>query len=150
MPVVRKVHSSELIGNPQFDLLVSQYDDECSMKEMPPINWHKDMYVAMETAGVLHSFAAYDEEKIIGFAVVLATVVPHYSALVATMESIFVGAEHRSTGAGLKLIRMVEGFAKEIGAVGLFLSAPHGSDLAKVTPRIGYTKTNEIFFKGLT
>jgi GNAT superfamily N-acetyltransferase len=149
MSEVRRVSLSTLIDDTRFQTLVDEYTSESSIKDMPPINWQRHMYEQLEAIGIFRVLAAYEGDKLIGFMTLLTTVLPHYGALTATTESVFVEAEHRSGGAGLKLIRAAEGWAKELGAVGLLLSAPYGGRLADIGPRIGYQQTNVVFFKRL-
>ena len=149
MSEVRRVSLATLIDDPRFQTLVDEYTAESSIKDMPPINWQRQIYQQLETIGIFFVLAAYERDELVGFMTMIVTVLPHYGALTATTESVFVAAGHRSGGAGLKLIREAESWAKELGAVGLFLSAPYGGRLADIAPRIGYRQTNAVFFKGL-
>ena len=69
--------------------------------------------------------------------------------MVATTESFFVDPDKRQSGAGIKLLRIAEAVAKDLGAVGLLVSAPFGGKLADVMEKVGYTETNRVFFRGL-
>lgn len=149
MSEVRRVSLATLIDDPRFQTLVDEYTVESSIKDMPPINWQREMYQQFEKVGIFHVLAAYQGEELIGFMTMIVTVLPHYGALTATTESVFVAEAHRAGGAGLKLIREGEAWAKELGAVGLLLSAPAGGKLESLAPRIGYKQTNVVFFKGL-
>jgi GNAT superfamily N-acetyltransferase len=148
---VTLVSMSELINDPMFDDLVEEYRIESSIEGMGHANWNKEIYAQLDKVGIMHLFAAHGSAgNLVGFMVVLLTVVPHYGALTATTESLFVGSRYRDGGAGLLLIKEAERFAKDRGAIGLLLSAPHGGTLSKVAPRLGYRQTNDVFFKGLT
>jgi len=149
MSEVRRVSLATLIDDQRFPTLVDEYTVESSIKDMPPINWQREMYQQLEAIGIFHVLAAYQGEELIGFMTLIVTVLPHYGARTATTESVFVAERHRSSGAGLKLIREAESWAKELGAVGLLLSAPYGGRLADIGPRIGYQQTNVVFFKRL-
>ena len=140
-----------VIADPDFDNLVAEYGEECKMMGMPEPEWAVEMYRGMEQMGIVQCLVLRNTEyKLVGFAVLFCTVVPHYSKLVVTTESLFVTKEYRKGGGGMKLIRAIEGHAKNIGAVGLLLSAPEGGSLAQVAPKIGYTHASNVFFKGLT
>ena len=96
-------------------------------------------------------FGAFVGSCFAGYAILLVTVLPHYSAPVATLESFFVSAMYRHTGAGLKLLRAAEAAARDKGAVGLLVSAPIGGQLAEVMARMrSYRETNRVFFRSLT
>jgi predicted acetyltransferase len=108
------------------------------------------MYNTLEKAGVFQAFGAYDNDTLIGFIVVLVSNNPHYGKVIGTIESFFVSKAKRKTGAGLKLLRISEIFCKEFGAVGLFLSAPVESQLAKTMEKLSpYKETNRVFFRSL-
>lgn len=137
-----------LADDPEFDGLVAEYAQESKIKGMPPINWARETYEGMESMGMVHCLALRDtEEKLIGFAILLCTVYPHYSKLAVTAESLFVTRKYRQGGSGMKLIKAIEAHARKIGAVGVLLSAPHGGSLEAVAPRIGYEQTNSVFFR---
>lgn len=149
MSEVRRVSLSTLIDDPRFQALVDEYTVESSIKDMPPINWQRSMYQQMEAMGIFHLLAAYEGEELIGFMTMIVTVLPHYGVRTATAESVFVAEGHRKSGIGLKLIRDAEKWATEMGASGIFLSAPSQGKLSMIAPRIGYRQTNQVFFKGL-
>lgn len=141
---------SGLADDPEFDALVAEYATESKIKGMPPINWAREMYEGMESMGMVHCLALRDtEDKLIGFAILLCTIYPHYSKLAVTAESLFVTRDYRQGGSGMKLIKAIEDHGKKIGAVGILLSAPHGGSLEAVAPRIGYQHTNSVFFKAV-
>lgn len=129
--------------------LLAQYAVESSIHGLGEINVRFDIYRQMEAVGALHTLAAYREGRMVGFLALLVSVLPHYGALTATTESFFVTQSARAGGTGLRLLRAAEDKARELGAVGLLVSAPAGGRLAQVMPRIGYGHTNEVFFKGL-
>lgn len=139
-----------MVDDPAFDGLVAEYAEECKIRGMPEPEWAREMYKGMEQMGIVQCLVLRDTEyNMVGFSVLLGTVVPHYSKLVVTTESLFVTREYRKGGGGMKLIKAIEGHAKNIGAVGLLLSAPEGGSLAAVAPKIGYTHASNVFFKGL-
>lgn len=146
---VRQVDYGTLQAAENFGALVLEYAKESSIEGMPAANPQHEMYRAMERTGMFHVFAAFDGEEVIGFLTMLTTILPHYGIKGATVESFFVASSHRGTGAGIKLIRHAERFAKEAGCECMMLSAPTGSRLSEVAPRVGYRHTNEIYYRGL-
>jgi len=139
----------ELWSHPQFADLVDEYAAESAIDGLPPPNAKRGTYENLENAGLISTFAAIEGASLLGFIVVILPVVPHYSQTIATTESFFVGAQHRKSGAGLKLLRTVEQYAKEHNAVGLLVSAPTGGRLAEVMPRLDYVESNRVFFRKL-
>lgn len=127
--------------------LFDEYAGESAIRGLPSPSGRQDIYLHLESAGLLHAFSAIRDDCLIGFVTVLATVLPHYGCVVAVSESFFVAKAHRKAGAGLRLLRAAEDKARTLGAPGLLVSAPYGGDLFKVLPRTGYTETNRIFFK---
>ncbi len=145
--VIRKTTILELETLPNIQALLSEYASESAIKGLPSPVAKVDLYKTLEVSGALYTLGAFLDDLIIGYITILAPVLPHYSALVAVAESFFVAKEYRKTGAGLKLLREAESYAKEIGSPGLLVSAPFGGDLAEVLPNVGYTETNRVFFR---
>ena len=149
MSDIRRIPVADLLDYPGFWAITKKYAEESSIEGMGRCNYDGAQYLALEQAGALHAIGAYDDHALIGFAVFLVTVIPHYGVRAATTESVFVSQQHRKGRLGLRLIREMEAWAKELGAVGIFLSSPVDGRLSKLAPRIGYRHTNQVFFKGL-
>jgi GNAT superfamily N-acetyltransferase len=101
----------------------------------------------LEQVGTAHTIGAFREDDLVGFIIVLVAVLPHFGRRVASTESFFVAQSERKSGAGLQLLREAERLARELGAVGFFVSAPIGSRLASVMPRARYREASTIFFR---
>lgn len=138
-----------ILDSPNVGDLLGGYAAESANSSLGAYNPNRHAYLAMEQAGILYALCAWEDGKLIGFLVMLATVVPHYSRLAATSESFYVLPEKRSTGAGRELMKEAEKLAGELGCVGLFISAPVDSRLDLVLPRAGYKPTNNVYFKCL-
>lgn len=136
-------------GYPNIHDILEEYASESSIAGMPAVAVKVEMYKHLEVAGAIHVVGAFLDDAIIGFITVLSPILPHYSALASVAESFFVAKIHRNTGAGLKLLKEAEIYAKNIGSCGLLVSAPIGGDLAEVLPRVGYRETNRVFFRVL-
>lgn len=87
--------------------------------------------------------------KLIGFASLLVTVYPHYTRKVATLESLYVLPEYRSTGAGTELMQTVERYAKKDGCAGIMYSAPAGGRLAALLKKKGYRQTSAVYVRSI-
>lgn len=130
--------------------LIAEYAAECSIAAIGEIDPQSDIYTTLENAGVSQSFMVYSDSQEIGFAIVLTPVLPHYGKRVATMESLFVSKDHRSSGAGRILMTAVEDYAKHIGCAGILYSSPAGGQLERVLEASkGYERTNAVFFRRL-
>lgn len=146
---VRQCCATELEQAPEFGALVDEYAAEAVRAELGGINVQADQYKMFESLGMMRFAGAWRGSELVGFATVMAAVAPHYGKKLATTETLFLSKDARSGGAGIDLIREAERMAKEMGAVGFFVSAPAGGALSKVLPRTGFRHTNEMFFKGL-
>ena len=139
----------ELIAAPNWWALFDEYAAECGNGGIGKPDMQVDTYRALEASGLLKIAAAHHEGGLIGFAVYLLSILPHYGKRVAITESIFVSPAHRNTGAGLALLKAVEAAALEGGAVGLLVSAPVGGSLDRLLAAKRYEHTNAVWFKRL-
>lgn len=147
--MLRRMGIGELPQCAGFEALLQEYADECALDNMPH-DYNVDMYMALEASGALRTFAAFADDVLIGFILVIVTVLPKYTETVAATESFFVAKQYRGTGAGLRLLRAAEDEATEAGAFGILVSAPSGGVLAEVMPRIDrYRESNRVFFREL-
>ncbi len=146
--IVRKCTVDEIEAASAFESLLASYAAESAIEGLPPPKAKMELYRRLESAGSIQSFGAFLEDDLIGLLLVLTTILPHYSDFVSVIESFFVSPLQRKTGAGLKLLREAELFAKGIGSKGLLISAPSGGSLADVLEKMdGYRETNRVFFR---
>ncbi|MCI1005209.1 GNAT family N-acetyltransferase [Herbaspirillum sp. C7C8] len=147
---IKRCAIADIVAAPELPALLAEYGAESGNEGIGPVNPQFDTYLAMETAGMLHALSARLENgQLVGFMLVLTPVLPHFGRRVAVSESFFVATAHRSTGAGLRLLRAAECLARDAGAVGIMVSAPNGGQLAQVLPGMGYHDASHVFFKGL-
>ncbi len=145
--MIRRNTFAEVEAAPEWPALLAEYAAESAIDGMPPPTGKMETYRALHAAEVLHIFGAWLDDALVGFIFVLAAPLPHYSVIMAVSESFFVAKAHRASGAGIKLLRMAEDKAREIGSPGLLVSAPYAGKLFEVLPRCGYVETSRIFFK---
>ncbi len=148
---IRQCGIAEVLTNTE---LLKEYIDEAALNEfettaniLPNLNPNADMYIHMENVGVLHTMGAFIDDLLVGFITILSPVMPHYSSVLAIMESFFVSKEFRSSGAGLKLLYEAEKHARDRCSPGLLISAPLGKTLEGILPRCGYKEVYTTFFK---
>ena len=149
MTEVKRITFAELTASAQWDGLVSEYADECQIAGLPRCKCDNSTYYLLENSGAINFVAAFIGDTLIGFAFLLVTQLPHYSRIVAVVDSIFVAKKYRGSGAGMMLIREMESIAKDNEAIGILVSAPKGGRLNALMPNIGYAHTNEVFFKSM-
>lgn len=128
--------------------LLAEYADECSLPALGKHNPQWPMYQKMEDMGMMHSFGVFCGDEMVGFSVVLSTLLPHYGVKAATVETLFVSKNARDSGAGVKLMQAVEKHAKNIECTAIFYSAPTGGKLEEVLGK-RYPRTNSVFCKPL-
>lgn len=140
---------STIANSPDFMSLVSEYEIESANDEIGPVSPQIQTYLSMEDAGVLHAFEAKNNDQMIGFYLLLTPVLPHFGKKVGVTESYFVSAKYRKTGAGIRLLKIAEQFAKNDGCEGILVSAPVGGQLEKVMCKSKYRDVSHVFFKAL-
>jgi GNAT superfamily N-acetyltransferase len=147
---VRQTPFAELIGAPTFDALIREYACYSAIDGMPKPKPHMESYHMLDRSGLMTTFCAYVKDELIGFALLLVNILPHYSVLVANLESFFVAEKHRGTGAGLQLFLLAEDVARKRGAVGMLLAAAVNGQLDRVLARRkSYRKTHNAYFRSL-
>lgn len=140
--MIRQVTSAEVLAEHE---LIAEYGEECSIPGIGPINPQGQIYSALEQAGALNCFGAFDGDKMVGFALLLQPIIPHYGVKVGTPESLFVA---KTSIAGRELMAHVEQFAKDAGSVGILYSAPVGGRFERyLEASKEYQRTNAVFFR---
>jgi len=143
---ISPISVADLLSDPAIGALVLEYEAEARSPELPDAQPQWQQYAAWEDAGVLDVIAARQDGKLIGFVSVLRSSVPHYARSICVVESLFVSAARRRTGAGRALIRSAEGVAAKHSAP-LLITAPAGSALEVILPRLGYRHSNTVFVR---
>lgn len=143
---IHKASVAEVMGAAAFPALIEAYADEASIAGMPSPKVKFESYKAIAASGFLHIFAAVEGGELIGFITMLAPILPHYSIPVAVTESFYVTPKHRGF-TGLRLLAAAEEEAHACGSPGLLVSAPFGSRLCELLPKLGYKPSNTVFFK---
>lgn len=149
MPVdVHVCAVAEIFEDPAGDALIAEYAEECAIALVGKPAPRRDMYENLEASGLGQCFCVRRDGELIGFAMVVMAVAPHYGLSCATYESIFV--RHEAPG-GLELMRAVAEYAKRLGCVSVFCCAPVNSRLARLLflSSDEYTHTNHVFCKRL-
>jgi GNAT superfamily N-acetyltransferase len=129
--------------------LLDEYAQESAVKGLPSPNAKAELYKTLESTGALQAIGAFIDGVLVGFIVVLSPVMAHYSALVCVVESFFVTKKSRNSGAGIKLLRLAEDYARSKESPGLLVSAPVNGILCDILPHVGYTESSRVFFRSL-
>jgi GNAT superfamily N-acetyltransferase len=146
--LVKRVKYLDILNDPRSPELLAEYSAECSISQIGEPEPQREIYAAMESSGLMHSFGFYEGEIMIGFATLLIHILPHYGKLIANVESIVVQKAHRVRGAGEILKISLEEYAKDRGCVGILYNARAGSRLEKLlTLQPEYERTNSVFLR---
>lgn len=145
---IRQCHVAELFEDGRSAGLIREYAEECGNALIGKPAPRRDLYENLEASGLGQCFAAYEEGALCGFAMVVASVVPHYGLSCATTESIFVT---RGSHAGSALMRALNDYAADLGCIVIFYIAPVGSRFATLLLLSAdeYPNTNHVFAKRL-
>ncbi|MEX3630325.1 MAG: GNAT family N-acetyltransferase [Burkholderia sp.] len=148
---IRPCACDDVFNAPNFADLAAEYQSEAARNAdlfgRPP---DLEGYKRLEANGVLHALGVFYGEMVVGFAGLLVTPVLHFQGrLIGTVESLFVASGYRAGGTGTALLRAVEDRARDLGAVGLYITSPADGRVAAILPRSGYRETNRTFYRGL-
>lgn len=149
MNTIKKISVSEILDDGRFDDMVKEYAAEAKIAETPAPNPDRVAYRAMDRFGILRSFGAYEGDRLVGFICVLISRLPHYSALITTVESFYVVPGARKGGTGQRLLAAVEALSEEQGCACVLVTAPKGGRLARAMGAMGYRMSHEVYVKGL-
>ena len=145
---IKNIHIKELLDSEEAPELFKLYSDEAQSSTVStPFNPNYEMYLQLEDMGILDACIILTEDnKIVGFATMLTTVMPHYSATASTIESIFIMKEYRGNNNFKNLLNRLIDTAKTKNSVNLFVSTPVVSSADKVMGRTkGFSKISHIY-----
>lgn len=139
---------AEIEGAGNVSEFLAQYSQESSIPELGTGCAQFDTYRAMEAAGVLGPIGAFEAGNLLGVILPLIGPLPHYGTRVAIIESFFVLPAYRKTGIGLRLLDRAENISRDLGAKGMLITAPVGSNLQKVIAnKQAYRHSNDVFVR---
>ena len=145
----RPVTVAEVFGAPDADMLISEYMAEAGNPFLPQ-KPNVDYYRRAEEAGAFRVVGAFSGERLVGFGSFVLTVIPHYSTVTASVESVFLSKEFRLGAAGVRLINAVSHAAKDAGASGIYWGCRSGSRLVTLFARVPrFTRMNSVFYVSL-
>lgn len=145
----RPITVKEFFGSAESEKLMSEYMAESGNPFLPK-KPNLDYYRAAEEAGAFKAVGAFSADRIVGFGSFVLTVIPHYSTVTASVESIFLAKDFRAGAAGLRLINAVSKAAKESGAKGIYWGCRSGSRLETLFDRVPrFSRMNSVFYEEL-
>lgn len=85
----RPITVDEFFGSTEAEKLISEYMAESGNPFLPK-QPNLAYYRAAEEAGAFKAVGAFSSDRIVGFGSFVLTVIPHYSTVTASVESIFL------------------------------------------------------------
>lgn len=148
--VFKNISVSEIFSLKGFDELTSEYMEESGNPFLPK-NPDPDYYQKLEEKAGFLVIGVFDADRLVGFGSFVLTVVPHYSKITASVESVFLSKPYRRGSEGLRLLRAVSTLAKKQGASGIYWGCRSGSRLEGVFEKQKrFKRLNTVFYEALS
>lgn len=113
-----------------------------------PVAINRDLYDALYAQGALVCVGAFDDDRLVGYAIALFAPNLHYQMLSAAHDVLFLHRDYRTPRMALRLVEAVEAECKARGAQLMVWHAPIGGAFERILK----TRANPIytqFFKEL-
>lgn len=132
-----------------FNLCELHWEEIANNKEAIKLAPNVEQYTTMQNAGILNNLVIYDDEKIVGYSVLLIAPHLHYmNDKYAYVDVLYLNPEYRKSKLGILLVNETEKFAKEQGAkIIQHHVKPHHQTLGKIIERKGYKVAETIYAK---
>lgn len=131
-------------------LFEPHWDEVAKNKEVMVLKPNKEQYATLEKGGMLLSLFAYYGDKLVGYSINIVTTHLHYSDLrCAYNDVLFLHPAVRNSPLGIKLIRLTEKAAKDVGVKFLVWHAKQNTTLDKILPRMKYNVQEIMYSKVL-
>lgn len=138
----------DIVSSSVYEKMIREYEKECKNTNITVDTYPNiDKYKAIEKAGVLLCVGVFNDSVMVGFAIIIISEMLHYSKLATTVESQFILKKYRKFGTAKKMYEFIENKCSEIGSSAMFMSAPIGSNLDKISKYIGYKPVSTFFIK---
>jgi predicted GNAT superfamily acetyltransferase len=135
---IKRVTARDMLDNAN-ELFAEHWGEIALNKQVMILKPDAERYLAIESAGGLIALAAFHGPDLIGYSVSFVMPHLHYADLhVASNDILFVTKAHRSSRAGMQLIRATEKAAKEAGARLMLWHAKPNTTLNALMPRLNY------------
>ncbi|HET8689297.1 MAG TPA: GNAT family N-acetyltransferase [Methanosarcina sp.] len=134
-----------------FDTCEVHWEEIANNKDIIKLDPDVKQYQAMEHIGALKNAVIYDDDKIVGYTVVVSTPHLHYkSDIYSYVDVLFLRPNYRNSRLGFKLVDLSEELAREAGAtIIIHHTKPHHPVLEKILRKKGFSHAENIFGKVL-
>ena len=131
-------------------LLLSHYEEIALNKDIIDFNPDWDLYQKYEDLGILKIFTARDEDRLVGYFVVIATPHLHYKDhIFAYNDIIYVNPQYRKGFTAWRLIKYAEKEMKDQGATIMIVNSKRHKPFDILLERLGFSHIESIFSKRL-
>jgi len=130
------------------ELLEMHYHEIALNKDKIKLNPDWEAYEALEDSNQLRIFTVRDEEKLVGYFVLIVSKSLHYvDHLYAVNDIIYVHPEYRKGMLGAKLMKFAEKCLKEDGVSLIMVNTKLHKDFGKLLGRLGYNPIETVYSK---
>ena len=129
-------------------LIQKHWEDIALNKDKIKLNPDWDAYYVLEQAGVLKIFTAREDDKLVGYFVVIIQYNMHYKDhLFASNDIIFLHPDYRKGRTGIKLIQFAEKCLKEDGVSVLTINTKVHKPFDKLMEFLGFGLIERVYSK---
>jgi GNAT superfamily N-acetyltransferase len=129
-------------------LLEDHWEEIALNKGKIALNPDWEAYEALESSGKLKIFTARDDDRLIGYFVVIVGINLHYKDHVfAVNDILYLSKEHRKGRTGLKLIKFAEKYLKEDGVSVLSINTKVHKPFDSLMEYMGFNLIERVYSK---
>lgn len=143
--VIEPISLADFFAEPKHWELIEGYRQECAKPPFDKSTPNQEAYLALDKAGLIDMGVMTESGEPIGFVLIVTSMLPHFSMVCSTVESLYLKPEKRQGFAGVRLLNWAKRAAKARGSVGLNLTAVEGTRLERLCLKLG-RKTSHNFF----
>lgn len=148
MPITYQQESLVTCKNDAKDLLEKHWEEIALNKGVIKLNPDWETYHDLEDAGALKIFTARDNNKLIGYFVVICRKHLHYvDHVFAFNDILYLAQEYRKGRIGTKLMKFAESCLKEDGTSVLVVNTKRHKPFDSLLEWLGYKHTENIYTK---
>lgn len=149
MIYIKEVPTVENIDN-MWDLLVLHREELATNKKLMILKPDRQKYKKLEDLGCLKTLMLFDNEKMIGYSILILTNALHYMDLtMGQSDVLFIHPDYRKGRWGIKLIQETEKLAKNHGIKFITWHGKENTSFSHLMPKLGYQVQDIIFSKEL-
>lgn len=127
--------------------LAHSHWNECERHLQPAgVKVNVEALKALEEVGALLALGVFDDERLVGYCVLILSPHLHYDITTATVDLLFLAEEYRRGRVGLEMIERANALAKERGAEGVTWAAKPDSTLDHILQRLYGEPVDKLYY----